>query len=112
MEHVIDAKGKKLGRLASEVAVLLQGKHKPSYQQNASGEDVVIVKNAGQVVVSGRKAEQKIYYSHTTQIGHLKKRKYADVFEKNPTWVIRHAVNLMLPNNKLRAKRIKRLKFK
>ncbi len=111
MEHVIDAKNKKLGRFATQVATLLQGKHKATYQPNLSGDDTVIVKNASQIVVSGRKASQKVYYSHTTQIGHLKKRKYADVFEKDPSWVIRHAVNLMLPNNKLRAKRIKRLKF-
>jgi large subunit ribosomal protein L13 len=111
MEHIIDAKDKKLGRLATQIAVILQGKTRAAYAPNESGTDVVIVKNARLVVVSGKKAEQKVYYKHAGMLGHLKENKYADVFAKDPTWVIRHAVNSMLPKNKLRARRINRLKF-
>lgn len=111
MEHVIDAKDKKLGRLASQIAVVLQGKIRAAYSPKDSGTDTVIVKNAKLVVVSGKKASQKVYYKHAGKLGHLKERKYADVFEKDPTWVIRHAVNSMLPKNKLRARRMRRLKF-
>jgi|SRR3989344_325192 len=111
MEHIIDAKNKKLGRLATQVATVLQGKHKATYRPNLSGEDVVIVKNAAQIVVSGRKDTQKVYYRHAGKLGHLKERKYANVMAKDPTWVVRNAVRLMLPNNKLRAKRLRRLKF-
>lgn len=112
MEHIIDAKDQKLGRLATKVAMILQGKTRASWKENASGTDVVIIQNADLIVVSGRKAEQKVYYKHTGPLGHLKQRKYKDVFAKDPRWVIRHAVNSMLPKNRLRAKRMNRLKFK
>ncbi len=111
MEHVLDAKNKKLGRLATQVATLLQGKHRADYRPNVSGDDVVVIRNAAYIEVSGKKASQKIYYKHAGKLGHLKERKYADVFKKDPTWVVRHAVELMLPKNKLRAKRMRRLKF-
>lgn len=111
MQHTIDAKNKKLGRLATQIATILQGKQRASWEQNKSGEDVVVVSNAGEVILSGRKATQKVYYKHAGKLGHLKARKYADVFEQDPSWVIRHAVNSMLPKNKLRAKRMRRLKF-
>jgi large subunit ribosomal protein L13 len=111
MQHVIDAKNKKLGRLATQVATILQGKHRATWKENASGEDVVVIQNAGHVVVSGRKSTQKVYYKHAGKLGHLKERTYEDIFAKNPSWVIRHAVNSMLPKNKLRAKRMRRLKF-
>ena len=110
-EHTVDVKGKKLGRIATKIAVLLQGKQRASYRPNVSGEDVVIVKNAPLIVVSGKKDSQKVYYKHAGKLGHLKQRKYADVMKRDPTWVIRHAVGLMLPKNKLRAKRMRRLKF-
>jgi large subunit ribosomal protein L13 len=109
MEYTIDAKNKRLGRLASDIAVILQGKKHASYNPKDCGDDKVIVKNIKNIVVTGKKATQKIYYKHAGKLGHLKEKKYADVFEKNPGWVLRHAVNLMLPKNKLRAKRIKRL---
>lgn len=109
MEIIIDAKGKKLGRLASEIASLLQNKHLPIYNPRLEGGTRVLVKNIGALVVTGRKAEQKIYYKHAGPLGHLKEKRMRDVLVKNPKWVLRHAVNLMLPKNKLRAKRIKRL---
>lgn len=111
MQHIVDAKNKKLGRLSSHIALILQGKHRASWKSNEIGEDVVIVKNVSGVVVSGKKTEQKIYYNHAGKLGHLKENTYKDVFKKDPTWVVRHAVNLMLPKNKLRAKRMRHLKF-
>jgi large subunit ribosomal protein L13 len=108
-DHILDAKDRSLGRVASEAAIILQGKHRASYNPRLVGDDRVIVKNIGHIALTGKKASQKIYYKHTGPLGHLKERKFADVFAKNPAWVLRHAVNLMLPKNRLRAKRIKRL---
>lgn len=111
MDHIIDAQGKKLGRLASDIAVILQGKNKATYDPKFAGSERVIVKNIKELGLSGRKTAQKIYYNHTGPLGHLKERKFKDVFEKNPGWVLKHAVRLMLPKNKLNAKRLKRLIF-
>ena len=110
-DYIIDAKNKKLGRLASEIAAILQGKNRADYEPRLSGSNRVIVKNAEEIVISGRKAAKKIYYRHAGPLGHLKEKKYKDVFGKNPRWVLRHAVNLMLPKNRLRAKRMQRLFF-
>jgi len=109
MKHIIDAKNKKLGRLASEIAVLLQGKNKPDYNPRLEGSEVVHVTNIKEVELTGSKASSKIYYRHAGQLGHLKEKKFKDVFERNPGWVLRHAVRLMLPKNKLQTKRLKRL---
>ena len=109
MDYQIDAKNKKLGRLSSEIAFLLQGKKSPNYNPRLLNADRVVVTNASQIAVSGKKTNQKIYYKHTGPLGHLKERKFADVFKKNPAWVLRHAVRLMLPKNRLNAKRIKNL---
>lgn len=111
-DYVIDAKGKSLGRVASEIATILQGKKQPKYEPRLVGSDRVIVENVKSVVLTGRKAVQKIYYHHTGPLGHLKENKFKDVFQKNPAWVLRHAVNLMLPKNRLRAKRMKGLIIK
>jgi large subunit ribosomal protein L13 len=109
-EHTIDAKGKKMGRLASEIAVILQGKKNPAYSQKEEGEDKVIVKNVSKIEVSGKKLKGKIYYRHNTRIGHLKQETMGEVWEKKgPGEVLRRAVMGMLPKNKLRIKRIKRL---
>lgn len=108
-EHTFDAKHKRLGRLASEIASILQGKHRASYDPRLEGADSVRVKNIGQITVSGKKSSAKIYYHHTGPLGHLKRNKYQDVFKKHPAWILRHAVNLMLPKNRLRARRMRRL---
>lgn len=108
-EYIIDAKGKKLGRLASEIAIILQGKKNVSFNPRLAGEDKVVVKNIKEMVLTGNKTKEKVYYKHTGPLGHLKARKFADVFAKNPEWVLKHAVRLMLPKNKLAAKRLKRL---
>lgn len=111
MDYFIDAKNKTLGRLASEIAVILQGKKNPFYEKRALSHDRVIVKNVNQIKVSGKKYQNKIYYRHSGPLGHLKMKKYQEVFLKKPEWVLRHAVYLMLPKNRLRAKRIKNLIF-
>jgi large subunit ribosomal protein L13 len=108
-EHIIDVKNQPLGRAASRIALLLQGKDKASYEQRKVGDAKVIVKNIKLIKMTGKKATQKIYYSHTTQLGHLKKRKYADIFERKPDWVLWHAVKGMLPKNALQAKRLRKL---
>lgn len=109
MNYTIDAKNKSLGRLASEIAVILQGKKDPRYHPRIAGDDRVLVKNLKQVKLTGKKFLQKVYYRHTGPLGHLKIRKYQDVFAKKPEWVLRRAVRLMLPKNKLQAKRMKNL---
>lgn len=109
MDYTIDAKNRSLGRVASEVAVILQGKLDPSYEPRLSGQTRVVVKNVGRIKVSGSKADQKLYYRHSGKPGHLKKRTYKQMFAEDPAWVLRHAVSLMLPKNRLRNKRMKRL---
>lgn len=110
MDYVFDAKNKKLGRLASEIAVILQGKKNPDYEPRMTGVDRVIVKNIIAIEVSGQKERQKVYYHQPAgYIGHLKKRTYREVFQKNPKKVLQLAVLRMLPKNKLQAKRMKRL---
>ena len=109
MDHTIDAKHKALGRLATEIATILQGKTHPNYDPKFEGEDRVIIQNIEGIVLSGRKTTQKIYYNHTGPLGHLKERKYREVFAKDPMWVLQHAVRLMLPKNKLAARRLKRI---
>ncbi|MFA6495095.1 MAG: 50S ribosomal protein L13 [Candidatus Paceibacterota bacterium] len=109
-EYIIDCAGKRLGRVATEAAVILQGKKNPAYNPRLAGDDVVIIKNISVLEVSGSKEEQKVYYSHTTQIGHLKERKFKDVVAKHGmAYVLRHAVEHMLPKNKLQSIRMKRL---
>ncbi|KKU91171.1 MAG: hypothetical protein UY23_C0003G0009 [Candidatus Jorgensenbacteria bacterium GW2011_GWA1_48_11] len=108
-DFIIDAKHKSLGRVASEIAVILQGKKNPDYEGRLAGKDSVRVKNVKSIALTGRKKVQKQYYRHSGPLGHLKVRKFGDVFAKNPAWVLRHAVNLMLPKNRLRKPRMKRL---
>jgi len=110
MQYTIDATNKSFGRLASEIAVILQGKKNPNYEPRLEAEDGVIVKNVDKIKITGKKLTQKKYYRHTTQIGHLKEKTLKQVLEKKgPREVLRHAVMGMLPKNKLRIRRIKRL---
>ena len=99
--HIIDASGETLGRLATQVARLLMGKHKPIYAPHIDTGDYVIVINAAKVKVTGRKTEQKIYYRHSGYPGGLKHPAYKDVFKSHPTRVIELAVKGMLPHNRL-----------
>ncbi len=109
--HIIDAKDQPLGRLASRIARLLQGKHKPEYLPHLDMGDVVIVKNVDKIRFTGRKLKQKIIYRHTGYIGNMREIPLWLAFQKDPKGVLRRAVMGMLPKNKLRKKRIKRLKF-
>jgi large subunit ribosomal protein L13 len=109
--HIIDASGKSLGRLASQIAVLLMGKHKKDYDPSKDMGDVVIVKNVDKIRVTGKKLEKEKYYRHSGYIGGLKEIPLKRIFEKNPSFLLKKAVYGMLPKNKLRKKMIKRLKF-
>lgn len=112
MEYRIDAKNKKLGRLASEIAAILQGKKSVYYDPRLAGGDQVIVENVEALAVSGKKMEEKRYYRHTGYMGHLKSKTLDQVFQKDPAKVLRRAVTRMLPKNFLKDKRIKRLIIK
>ena len=108
--YVVDAADKPLGRLASEIAHVLRGKHRPEYSPHLSLGDHVVVVNAGKVHVSGNKRQQKLYYRYTGYQGGLKTRTFQDVMERDPGQVVRHAVKGMLPHNRLGAKMLKKLK--
>lgn len=111
MDYVIDAKGKRLGRVASEIAIILQGKKSPSYRQNVVSKDKVIVKNVDKLTVSGNKAKDKVYYRHTGYMGHLKEISFELKFKKDPQKVLREAVRHMLPKNFLNQKRLNNMVF-
>jgi large subunit ribosomal protein L13 len=108
--HVIDAAGRPLGRVASEAAVLLKGKHKPTYEPHLDDGDFVIIVNAGQVKVTGRKTEQKKYYTHSGFPGGLRTRTYAEQFARFPERVLEKAVWGMLPGGSLGEAIFKHLK--
>lgn len=110
--HKIDATDRAPGRLASEIAVILQGKNKPSYLPNIDVGDIVEVSNCDKMKFTGKKLEQKKYVWHTTYRGGLKSKKMKDVFAKNPGEVLKKSVTGMLPKNKLQKNRIKRLIIK
>ena len=105
----IDATGKVVGRLASEIARLLMGKHKATYMPNLDSGDSVRVKHADKLKFTGAKMEQKEYYHYSQYPGGMKTRKVADMMAKNPGWVLKMAVDRMLPKNTFRARRLKRL---
>ncbi len=109
MEYIIDVKNKKFGRVASEIAIILQGKKTPYYDPRLAGEGKVIVKNINKIMFSGDKLNQKKYYRHTGYIGHLKQKTLKEAFQKSPDKALRSAVLKMLPKNLLIKKRIKRL---
>ena len=108
--HVIDATDQPLGRLATQVASLLRGKHKPIYQPNLPVGDFVIVINAGQVKVTGNKAEGKIYYRHSQYPGGLKQTQYKLQMQKDPRKIVEAAIRGMLPHNRLGRQLFTRLK--
>lgn len=108
--HVIDASDEVLGRLATRIARLLMGKHKPLFSRNLDIGDFVVVVNADKVRVTGNKAKQKMYYRHSGYPGGLKSISLDKMMETHPTRVIEHAVKGMLPKNRLSAGRMKRLK--
>ncbi|KAG1639934.1 hypothetical protein G6F44_007332 [Rhizopus delemar] len=109
--HVVDAKQRVLGRLATNVATTLMGKHKPIYDPAADCGDYVVVINAKDILVSGKKAEQKLYRHHTMYPGGLKEINFKDLQAKDSTEPIRKAISGMLPKNRLRQVRLDRLKI-
>ena len=99
--YIVDAEGKNLGRLASEVARRLRGKHKPIYTPHIDTGDYIIVINAEKINVTGNKAKDKMYYRHTGYVGNLKSANFETMMQKSPQRVIELAVKGMLPKNPL-----------
>ena len=99
--YVVDAEGQTLGRLATRVATVLRGKHKPTYTPHMDMGDHVIVINAAKVVITGAKSEQKRYHSHSGFPGGIKSVPFAAMLEKKPVAIVEKAVHGMLPKNKL-----------
>jgi large subunit ribosomal protein L13 len=108
--HVIDATDVVLGRLASQTAILLRGKHKPQFAQHIDTGDFVVVVNAGKVALTGNKREDKFLYRHSGYPGGLSKRSYGDLLDSRPERVIERAVKGMLPKNTLGRKMLTKLK--
>ena len=110
-KHTLDAQGKILGRIATEIAFLLRGKGKLGFAPHLDIGDFVTVKNAKQIRYTGRKLKDKMYYRHSGYLGHLKSETLEKLLERRPQEVVRKAVMGMLPKNRLRALCIKRLKI-
>ena len=109
--HLIDAEGKTLGRLSTEIAKLVRGKHKVTFTPHVDGGDYVVIINAEKIEVTGKKRDNKVYRHHTGYIGNLKEINFKKLQEKNPEEIIRLSVRGMLPKNKLRAPMMKRLRI-
>lgn len=109
--YVVDATGLPLGRLASKVAAILRGKNKPTFTPHVDTGDYVIVINTDKIVLTGNKAEKKIYRYHTGYIGGLKEISYKHLLEEKSDFVVYEAVKDMLPKNKLGRQMIKKLKL-
>jgi large subunit ribosomal protein L13 len=107
---LVDAEGQTLGRLASKIAQVLRGKHKPVFSPHNDSGDFVIVVNADKIQVTGNKMDQKMYYRHSGYIGGLKERTLREQLRRHPDEVITQAVKGMLPHNRLGRKIIKKLK--
>ena len=107
--YVVDATGHTLGRVSSEIAKILRGKHKPIYTPHVDTGDYVIITNADKIKVTGNKLEQKVYYNHSQYIGGLKETTLKEKLEKKPTDVITLAVKGMLPKGPLGRKMLKKL---
>jgi len=110
--HEIDASGLVVGRLATKIATLLIGKNKATYRPNVDAGDKVVVSNVAKIVFTGKKWEDKKYYRTSNRPGGLKTTITKEVKEKNPGFVLQHAVKYMLPKNKLQKDRMKRLTIK
>ena len=108
--YIVDAEGKTLGRLASEIAHRLRGKHKPEYTPHVDTGDYIVVVNAEKIQVTGNKAKDKIYYKHTGYVGNLKSISFEKLIDKAPERVLQTAVKGMLPKNPLGRKMFSKLK--
>ncbi|NLG58337.1 MAG: 50S ribosomal protein L13 [Clostridiales bacterium] len=107
--YVVDADGMVLGRLASQVASILRGKHKPTYTPHVDCGDFVIILNCSKVKLTGKKLDQKIYYRHSGYPGGLKETKYRELMAKKSDFVVKHAVKGMLPKGPLGRQMLKKL---
>ena len=108
--YVVDAEGKTLGRLATEVARILRGKHKPIYTPHVDTGDFVIIVNAEKIRVTGKRLDQKMYYRHSGYMGGLKETSLRTMLDKHPERVLQLAVKGMMPKNRLGRKMYKKLK--
>ena len=107
--HLVDAKDAVLGRLSTQVAIFLMGKHKPTYSNHMDMGDYVVVINASRIELTGKKPKQKVYRSHSGYPGGFKEVKFEKMIKEQPEKVIEHAVSGMLPKNKYRSDRLRRL---
>ena len=107
----MDATGKVLGRMASKVAAILRGKHKPIFSPHIDVGDHIIVINADKVRLTGKKSGKKYYYRHSGYPGGLKKEGFEKLISEKPEWIVYHAVRGMLPHNKLGRKMVKKIKI-
>lgn len=107
--HLLDAKGEILGRISTKAATLLMGKQKASYSRHMDSGDFVVILNAEKIEVTGKKSQQKLYQSHSGYPGGFKEVKYEKMLEIHPERILEHAISGMLPDNKLKAARMKRL---
>lgn len=107
----IDATGQVLGRLASRIASILRGKHKPIMTPGQNVGDKVLLSNVDKIVVTGKKMKDKMYYKHTGYVGNLKSYTLEERMSKDPTWVMKRAVKGMLPRGPLANKQLKMLRF-
>jgi large subunit ribosomal protein L13 len=109
--YLVDAEGKTLGRLATQIADTLRGKRKPQYTPHVDTGDFVVVVNAEKIAVTGKKLEDKLYYRHSGYPGGLRSRPLRDELERRPTEVLRKAVKGMLPRNRLARAQLGKLKI-
>ncbi len=109
--YLIDAEGQTLGRLATEISRILRGKNKPQYTPHVDTGDFVVVVNAEKAIVTGRKAEQKVYYRHSGYPGGLKETSYEVMLERKPTEILRRAVRGMMPKTRLGRQQLRKLKI-
>ena len=108
---LIDARGKNLGRLSTEIAKILRGKNKPVFTPNVDCGDYIIVINAGGIKVTGNKLDDKLYYRHSGYVGNLRITSLKEMFKKNPCFVLRNSIKGMLPHNKLSRQVLRKLKI-
>jgi large subunit ribosomal protein L13 len=109
--YLVDAEGKTLGRLATQIADMLRGKGKPQYTPHVDTGDFVVVVNAEKIAVTGKKLDEKMYYKHSGYPGGLRQRTLREQLDRQPTEVLRKAVKGMLPRNKLARAQIRKLKI-
>lgn len=109
--YVVNADGKRLGRMATEIATILQGKHKPIYTPHVDTGDYIIVINAERIVLTGQKWDDKLYQRHTGYMGGLKEMSYRKLIQRHPTLPVREAVRRMLPKSILGRQMLRKLKI-